>query len=75
MEKQYRPKDWKQPYLVPTPSLRELSVAQNTDATRFLMNDAYEAGADALWEYLMKYRVKMPPDFKPTLIVIPSEDA
>ncbi len=34
----------------------------------------YEAGADARWEALMKYRVKMPPDFTPILIVIPSEE-
>ena len=33
----------------------------------------FEAGADALWEALMKHRVKMPPDFTPILIVLPSE--
>ena len=33
-----------------------------------------EAGADAMYEALMKYRVKMPPDFAPTLLVIPSEE-
>lgn len=32
-----------------------------------------EAGADAMYEALMEYRVKMPSDFKPILIVIPRE--
>lgn len=35
----------------------------------------FEDGADALWEELMKYRVKMPVDFTPVLIVIPAKEA
>ena len=50
----YRPDNWKKPYMVPTPSLLDLSTAERTDATRHLMNDAYEAGADAMLEALKK---------------------
>ena len=35
---------------------------------------SFNVGADAMYEELMKYRVKMPADFTPILIVIPSEE-
>lgn len=61
--KNWRPENWEE-------------LARWTDPTGKGHPDRgyFEAGADALWEALMKYRVKMPPDFKPILIVIPSEE-
>ena len=60
-----RPDGWKNPML-------DYPVTKKFNRRQAFQ--IYEAGADAYEEALMKYRVKMPPDFTPILIVIPSEE-
>lgn len=56
MGERMRPDNWKQPYTVPMPALKELALAERLDTTRFLINDAYEAGADAYEKALIAER-------------------
>lgn len=55
MPNKWRPYGWELPHrFVITPSLLELSRAQDSDEVKFYQNEAYEAGADAMLEALRK---------------------
>ena len=63
----WRPKDWKNPH-------GHWVECKDGDVL-YTARGIYEAGADALWDALVtKYKVKMPPDFKSILLVIPEEE-
>ena len=65
-KERWRPEGFSNPYdyKIPIPSLLDLDHAErNSDATKFLTHEAFEAGADAMLEALRKGGIEAETDY------------